>query len=107
MTKVFLVKRIEQIDNHQFQIIWNDGIVGTYRLSDLQKKCPCANCTDEWTGQRIVPESSVRDDVRAVKVQSVGRYALKIQFTSGCSTGIYGFDMLHQIASEQQNAVCR
>lgn len=93
-----LVRKILQKDNYTFTIEWSDSSVADYRLSDLQKRCPCANCTDEITGKRLLDENSVKHDVKAVRIASVGRYALKIQFTSGCSTGIYSFDMLHGLA---------
>ena len=96
-----LVKEIRQRDNHTFTIAWSDGEVRDYRLSDLQKQCPCAKCVDEATGKRMVDEASIRDDVRAVRIASVGRYAMRIQFTSGCSTGIYGFDMLRKTGKKK------
>lgn len=89
------IKAIKQTDNHTFQIIWNDGSQKNYRLSDLQKNCPCAGCVDELTGQRIATSQAVKEDVRAINLQSVGRYALKIKFTSGCSTGIYSYTTLY------------
>ena len=93
------VKKISQKDNHTFAIEWNDGIEQLFRLCDLQKQCPCAGCMDEITGKRIVREETLRKDVRATRIVNVGRYALRIQFTSGCSSGIYGFDMLYQMRS--------
>lgn len=96
----FLIRKIIQKDNHTFTITWSDGVEGTYRLSDLQKNCPCAKCVDETTGKRLINEKAIDPDVRAYRITSVGRYALRIQFTSGCSTGIYRFDILHQMAKE-------
>lgn len=93
-----LVHKIQQKDNHTFTIEWSDNTIADYRLSDLQKRCPCANCTDEITGKRLLDERSVKEDVKAIRIVSVGRYALKIKFTSGCSTGIYSFEMLHSLA---------
>lgn len=89
------IMAIEQIDNYSFQIRWNDGSLKSYRLSNLQRLCPCANCVDESTGQRIASPASVDELVTAVKIKSVGRYGLKIEFASGCSTGIYPFTMLY------------
>ncbi len=93
-----LVRSIKQIDNHVFTIEWSDGKLSNYRLSDLQKQCPCANCVDEATGRRVLNEATVKSDVRATKIVNVGRYALRIQFTTGCSTGIYGFDTLYNMS---------
>lgn len=88
------IKQIKQIDNHHFHIEWNDGTSGSYHLADLQKRCPCAGCVDEMTGKRKATAPEVLVDVRAKIIKNVGRYALKIEFTSGCSAGIYEFTML-------------
>ena len=92
--KPVLIKDIEQKSNHIFCITWSDGIQNDYRLSQLQKICPCAHCTDENTGERKTNPDKVPPDLRAISIRNVGRYALKIQFSSGCSTGIYTFDLL-------------
>lgn len=87
------IKRLEQKDNHTFFIEWNDGQINEYRLNQLQRLCPCAGCVDEQTGKRregVV----ISEDVKAHRILSVGRYALRIDFTSGCSAGIYSYQML-------------
>lgn len=94
--KFYRVKHIEQKDNYTFTIKWSDGESIDYRLCDLQKRCPCASCVDEVTGKRLLDASQVREDVKAKRIMSVGRYALKIDFTSGCSYGIFTFDMLRE-----------
>lgn len=92
----FLIKQIQQKDNHTFSILWSDGLEQDIRLSNLQRQCPCANCMDEKTGERLLNLNAVKDDVKAISIKSVGRYALQVQFTSGCSTGIYSFEILRQ-----------
>lgn len=90
------IKQIQQKDNHTFFIEWTDAITHIYHLSDLQKKCPCASCKDEVSGLRRSNAPFVDDHVRAKKIFSVGRYAIQIEFTSGCSHGIYSFDFLRE-----------
>lgn len=85
---------IWQKDNVTFCIKWSDEIVTEYRLSDLQRQCPCAACVDEKSGQRL--NKVVNDDVQARQIVNVGRYALRIQFTEGCSNGIFSFDELRK-----------
>ncbi len=96
------IRQIKQIDNHHFQIEWNDGVMSTYHLEKLQKNCPCAGCVDETTNIRRAAATAtqplVSEEVRAKSINSVGRYALKVQFTSGCSAGIYDFAMLRKLA---------
>lgn len=89
-----LIRKISQKDNYTFTIEWSDGKQHHYRLSELQRRCSCANCMDEVTGKKLIDDKSIREDVRATKIVNVGRYALRIQYTMGCSTGIYTFNML-------------
>lgn len=91
-----LLKKIWQIDNHRFSIEWTDGHISTYRLSTLQKKCPCAGCSEA----RKQGEIPVDETVTALRINSVGRYALRIQFRRGCSAGIFDFSLLRQLDKE-------
>jgi ATP-binding protein involved in chromosome partitioning len=88
------LQKIYQKDNYTFVIEWSDGVMREYRLSELQKECPCAGCVDESTGKRKVDPSHLREDVKAIRISNVGSYALRIQFSSGCSNGIYELDLL-------------
>lgn len=91
------IRHIKQKDNYTFSILWNNEREQTFRLSRLQANCPCANCVDEKTGRRLISPHLIKEDVRATVIRNVGRYALRIQFTSGCSMGIYSFELLYSI----------
>lgn len=92
-----LIRRIFQKDRYRFTIEWTDGKISTYKLSDLQRQCTCAGCRDEKTGRSLIDQRSIDEEVLAVQIVNVGRYALKIDFTKGCSKGIYPFAMLRQM----------
>lgn len=94
MEQAFYLRGIRQKDHHWFTIEWTDGKISDYRLSDLQRCCTCARCRDEVTGKMRIDPSSVDEEVEAVQIVSVGRYALQIHFTKGCSKGIYTFEFL-------------
>jgi len=91
-----LIKSIQQKDNHSFTIEWSDRKIQEYRLSDLQRHCPCAKCFDTNTNRRKTDAATVNDDVKGLRIKNVGRYAIRIEFTTGCSTGIYSFAMLRR-----------
>lgn len=80
---------LTQTDPHTIKIEWKDGMMRYHRLSDLQKLCPCAGCVDEVTHLRRSTAPQVAENVEVLSLRSVGRYAIKIQFSSGCSNGIY------------------
>jgi len=90
MTKLpLLIKSIRQKDNFAFTVEWSDRQTKDYRLSEIQKHCPCAKCLES----KIKPH--VDEDVRAVRIANVGLYALQVKFTSGCSNGIYSYATLY------------
>jgi DUF971 family protein len=45
----------------------------------------------------LLKPESVDDNILATRVESVGRYALKIHFTDGHSTGYYAFTLLREL----------
>lgn len=96
------IKNIRQESPVGFKIEWLDGHVHHYTLAELQKACPCAACVDEATGLRRIPQEEVPENLSAMKIESVGRYALRIQFTSGCSRGIFGFNYLRSLKGLEQ-----
>lgn len=99
LIKNILIKRIYQKTNCVFTIEWIDDTIRDYRLSSIQKHCPCARCVDENTGKRLVDPQSIAEELTAKRVYSVGRYAIKIEFSSGCSRGIYPLSWLKHFAS--------
>lgn len=92
----FLIKKIWQTDNFNFSIEWSDNLISNYRLSNLQKHCPCAGCLDQKKTQ--TPDN---DEVKAHRISNVGRYAIRIEYTAGCSAGIYDFDLLRSLERSQ------
>jgi DUF971 family protein len=92
------VKAIGQVDGRSFGITWTDDLSSKYDVVDLRRKCPCATCIDEWSHEQILKPDSVPESLRPVKIDSVGQYALSIQFSDGHKTGIYTFAMLRKMA---------
>ena len=95
MSQQFIsLQQISQEDNHTFRILWNDQLLQRFTLKELQEHCPCAGCAAK---KEQGPAASIPDDVKAVRIASVGRYAIKVSFSKGCSSGIYDFDLLRKI----------
>ena len=94
-----MIRKIEQVDNRTFLILWSDGVSHKFSLDQLQRVCPCAQCYDPITGKRPATSPQLVKDVGATKIESVGRYALRIHFKSGCSKGIYSFALLRDIGN--------
>jgi len=88
---------LRKIDESTFLFVWNDGSEQELRMSDLQRSCSCANCVEEYSGKRLLNPGTIDENVQAHEIRMVGRYGLRVQFSSGCSTGIYSFNMIKKI----------
>ena len=90
--------KIEFADKPEIIIEWNDGKKLSYSPKVLRAACPCASCVNELTGQRIIDPKNIPDDIRALAVNIVGRYALQIVWSDRHATGLYGFDLLRKLS---------
>lgn len=84
-------------DERTLSILWEDGMQYEYDVRDLRLLCPCAQCVDEMTGERVLKPESVPMDVAPIRISNVGLYAVSFHWTDGHSTGIYSFDYLRRI----------
>ena len=78
-------------------VAWSHGHTGRHVVRDLRLACRCAQCVDEWTGERRIEASSVPDDVKPVRIEPVGRYGLQIYWSDGHETGIYTYETLAEL----------
>lgn len=97
MNSSLLVRSIAQLDAHTLGIEWVDGHKSQWRLAYLRRNCPCAACVDEWTGAPILDPHKIDEQLSAKRVESIGRYALMIEFGDGHNTGIYTFTYLREL----------
>ncbi len=88
---------ISQESNTQLRITWADGHVCDYTAVSLRRACPCAQCVDEWTGERTLKPQAIADEIEIGDLSIVGRYALNFRWSDGHETGIYSFHYLRDL----------
>ena len=88
---------VEESDS-SVSIKWSDKSETLYTAPLLRRSCPCATCVNEWTGQKILKDDQVTDDLTFSHISIVGRYALSFHFSDGHNTGIFSFDYLRKLA---------
>ena len=92
---------IELIGN-QVALVWNDGSEAFFSGPQLRAASPSA----ETRGEKDIfgnqygggPQKDF-SQVQVVGFERVGNYALRFDFSDGHRTGIYGFDLLEQLAA--------
>lgn len=92
------VQIIEESDS-EVTMTWSDEVETRYDAVMLRRSCPCAGCVNEWTGERMLKDADVADDISIDRISVVGRYALNFHFSDGHDTGIFSFAYLRKIAS--------
>jgi len=90
---------ITQRGSRALAIRWSDGAESVLDVRELRLACGCAECVDEWSGAERLDPARVPEDVRPVRVQPVGRYAIQIEWSDGHSSGIYPFARLRELGS--------
>src|SRR5260221_9713679 len=80
------------------ELDWADGTTSPLPFKLVRARCPCASCVDEFTGERILDETTIPETIVPVKMGFSGNYALKITWSDGHSTGLYTWDLLAEIA---------
>lgn len=96
-------REIMQEGDTGLRIKWGDGRECFYTAAALRRACPCAQCVNEWTGQRVLNPEAVPDELRIEEIAIVGRYALNFRWSDQHETGIYSFRLLREFC-EQSNS---
>jgi DUF971 family protein len=93
-------REIMQDGDAGLRITWGDGKACLYDAPSLRRACPCAQCVNEWSGQRMLVPEDVSDDLKISDISIVGRYALNFRWSDGHETGIYSFRLLREFCEQ-------
>lgn len=88
---------VEESDS-KISIKWSDDSETSYSAPELRRSCPCATCVNEWTGEKMLQNESIPNDLTFNHTSIVGRYALNFHFSDGHDTGIFSFAYLKKLS---------
>lgn len=84
----------------EFEVAWNAQQPSRRApFWNVRCGCPCARCIDEITGVKLLRPDDVPRDVRPLKLELSGNYALKIDWSDGHNTGIYPWELLKRLTT--------
>lgn len=90
-------KRIKRVSPTQTDVYWNDGHFSSFPSWYLRESCPCADCVDEFTGERKIVPGSIPSTLERTSIELIGNYAVQFTWSDDHSTGLYTFDFLRSI----------
>lgn len=85
----------------KFGIEWNDGVRTAFGLKELRLACPCALCVDEHTGEKIIKDSDVAENIALESIMSIGSYAVGCLWSDGHRSGIYPYSYLRELTKSK------
>jgi DUF971 family protein len=83
-------------DRSLLKVTWSDG-EADFPFALLRRECQCAHCVNEWTGERILDPRSVTDSITIEKMDLVGSYAVRIEWSDGHNSGLYTWPRLREL----------
>jgi Mrp family chromosome partitioning ATPase/DUF971 family protein len=86
-------------DESAVTLTWPDGTVHSVSNRTLRASCQCAVCVDEFTGEQKLQESDIPADIHARNIDTVGNYAVSIEWSDGHATGFFPYDRFRELAT--------
>ena len=85
-----------------------DGLAFKLSYLSIRSRCQCAKCKPRQENeQRLLEfeEEVARLRVEKPRAEPVGRYGIRFDWPSGCSSGIHSFRHLRSVAEELGSAI--
>lgn len=91
---------IQGLNKDQVTFVWSEEHSDVWPARALRLRCTCAYCKSEDTGERLIVDEEIPEDIVVTHMNLVGNYGLNIHFSDGHSTGIYRLSALESKRSE-------
>ncbi|MDP6199641.1 MAG: DUF971 domain-containing protein [Candidatus Poseidonia sp.] len=95
-----MLKKLER-KAQAMELTYDDDTTYTVSYDDLRHACPCAKCSpmrNEDESSRMLRRQIEALPAEKPTVRTVGKYALAFEWQQGCSSGIYRFERIHDLA---------
>jgi DUF971 family protein len=81
------------------EVAFEDGVRFRFPCEFLRVYSPSAEVRGHGPGQETLPLG--KENVNIARIEPVGNYAIKLCFDDGHDTGLYSWDWLHYLGTEQ------
>jgi len=86
-------------DRHVLAVAWGDR-KADFAFPLLRGQCACAQCVNEWTGERILDPATIPADIGIEKLELVGSYAVRIHWSDGHNSGLFTWERLVELSHQ-------
>jgi DUF971 family protein len=85
----------------RLRVVWTDR-EHDFPLVALRAECQCAQCENEWTGERILDPATIAADIAIEGLQLVGNYAVRVRWSDGHDTGLFTWQRLRDLTTPRE-----
>ncbi len=100
-------KQIKILDKEKLLVKWSDESETIISLKYLRDECPCASCKGETilfkTFRPPKPTIFSPEMYKVKSIEVVGEYAIQVSWKDGHATGIYSWEYLKTLESDEKN----
>ena len=93
-----------QVIGSELAIRWGDETEQFIPLKSLRQACPCASCAGEVDVMGNLhkgPDQTLGlSSFQIQRIQMVGGYALQVFWADGHNTGLYSYELLHEMGEK-------
>ena len=86
--------------SHELEVAFDDGQVFKLPCEFLRVYSPSAEVRGHGVGQEVLQLD--KEGVNIIAIEPVGNYAVKLFFDDGHNSGIYSWDVLYRLGSQQE-----
>jgi len=86
-----------KFDQKNVTLNWSNGDQIIVSNRDLRLSCECALCTNEITGEKILKEEDVKEDIAPTAITPLGNYAIGVTWNDRHSSGIYPYKRIKEL----------
>jgi DUF971 family protein len=99
--------QIKILNNQRIFIKWDNGNENSISLKYLRDECPCANCKGETIllkTYRTAKVNNLNTEMYLIQnIEPIGNYAIQISWRDGHNTGIYSWEYLLKLESDEKH----
>lgn len=86
-------------DESGITLRWANGDEARVASRTLRAACQCALCVDEYTNEPKLDPKTLPETIHARSVDTVGNYALSIEWSDGHTTGFFPYEQIRKLAA--------
>ena len=99
-----LHSRPSTIYNSEENVFSFEGFDTFISSANLRRDCKCASCVEELSGRQILQPSDVSENIRPLKIEPCGNYALSVDWSDG-HRSLYPFRQIKSLLQQTDEIV--